>query len=160
LTGTFAQFRNREEITIITFSSTVHEVEHFTVNGTDPNSPERLAIRFAVERLVGNGNTAIYSALARAYAEGLASLGVDPDRLTSIVLLTDGESNSGMSASAFLTFLRALPEEARQVRTFPVLFGEADPAALHEVAELTGGKVFDSRTTSLSEVFKEIRGYQ
>jgi Ca-activated chloride channel family protein len=160
LTGSFAQFRNREDVTIIPFSSTVHGVEQFTVSGTDPNSPDRLAIRFAVESLVGHGNTAIYSALARAYQEGLASLVLEPDRLTSIVLLTDGENNSGMSATAFLTFLTALPTEARHIRTFPVLFGEADPAALHQVADLTGGKVFDSRSVSLSEVFKEIRGYQ
>jgi Ca-activated chloride channel family protein len=160
LTGSFAQFRNREDVTIIPFSSSVHGVKNFTVSGTDPNSPERLLIRAVVESLIGDGNTAIYSALARAYQEALASLAHEPDRLTSIVLMTDGENNAGMSANAFLTFLRALPEEARHVRTFPVLFGEADPAALHQVADVTGGKVFDSRTTSLSEVFKEIRGYQ
>jgi Ca-activated chloride channel family protein len=138
----------------------VHGVKNFTVSGTDPNSPERLLIRAVVESLIGDGNTAIYSALARAYQEALASLAHQPDRLTSIVLMTDGENNAGMSANAFLAFLQALPEEARHVRTFPVLFGEADPAALHQVADVTGGKVFDSRTTSLSEVFKEIRGYQ
>lgn len=160
LTGTFAQFRNREDVTIITFSSAVEDVEHFSVSGTDPNSPERVAIRAYIDSLSAGGNTAIYSALARAYAEALTSLARDPSRLTSIVLMTDGENNSGMSSNAFLTFLHALPPEARRVRTFPVLFGDADPAALHQVAAVTGGTVFDSRSASLADVFKEIRGYQ
>jgi Ca-activated chloride channel homolog len=160
LTGSFAQFRNREDVTIITFSSSVHDVENFSVTGTDLGSPARIAIRDFVDNLSADGNTAIYSALARAYQEAIASLARDPSRLTSIVLMTDGENNSGMSASAFLDFLNRLPAQAKQVRTFPVLFGEADPAALHQVADATGGKVFDSRSTSLSEVFKEIRGYQ
>jgi Ca-activated chloride channel family protein len=160
LTGSFAQFRNREDVTIIPFSSSVEGVGRFTVEGTDPNSPARLAIRSYVEGLVADGNTAIYSALARAYQVALAGLNQDPNRLTSIVLMTDGENNSGMSPKAFLAFLNALPAQARRVRTFPVLFGEADPAALHQIADATGGKVFDSRSASLSEVFKEIRGYQ
>jgi Ca-activated chloride channel family protein len=160
LTGTFAQFRNREDVTIIPFSDTVHGPASFTIEGTDPTSPERLAIRQFVDHLVADGNTAIYSALARAYQEAIASLTRDPSRLTSIVLMTDGENNSGMSPPAFLSFLRSLPREALRVRTFPVLFGDADPAELHQIADVTGGKVFDSRTASLSQVFKEIRGYQ
>jgi Ca-activated chloride channel family protein len=31
---------------------------------------------------------------------------------------------------------------------------------MSKVAALTGGAVFDARSTPLSEVFKEIRGYQ
>jgi Ca-activated chloride channel family protein len=138
----------------------VEDVRNFAIEGTDPNSPGRIALRTYVITLFPDGNTAIYSALARAYQSALASLARDPNRLTSIVLMTDGENNSGMKPKDFLTFLNALPPEARRVRTFPVLFGEADPQALHQIAELTGGRVFDSRSTSLIEVFKEIRGYQ
>ena len=42
----------------------------------------------------------------------------------------------------------------------PVMSMGAAAAACLQVADATGGKVFDSRSTSLSEVFKEIRGYQ
>ena len=41
-----------------------------------------------------------------------------------------------------------------------MLFGEASPAALKQVADATGGQVFDARKARLSDVFKEIRGYQ
>jgi len=53
-----------------------------------------------------------------------------------------------------------LPEAARQVRVFPVLFGEADERGMKRLAEATGGRVFDGRSGSLSQVFKAIRGYQ
>ena len=43
---------------------------------------------------------------------------------------------------------------------FSVLFGEANPGALQQIADATGGRVFDARTAPLNEVFKEIRGYQ
>ena len=33
-------------------------------------------------------------------------------------------------------------------------------ASMNAVAETTGGRVFDSRATALSQVFKQIRGYQ
>ncbi len=160
LTGSFAQFRNREEVTIIPFSSTVEDVSDFTVEGTSPNDPGRVGIRSYVDSLEADGNTAIYSALASAYALAVRAKTEEPDRLTSIVLMTDGENNSGISASSFLKVLRALPPAAQQIRTFPILFGEANPEALQQVADATGGKVFDSRSTSLSEAFKEIRGYQ
>jgi Ca-activated chloride channel family protein len=160
LAGTFAQFRNRESVTIIPFSDTVDGASTFTIRGTDPTSPERLGIRLLVDHLVPGGNTAIYTALARAYREALDALAEDPGRLTSIVLMTDGENNSGMSPSEFFSFLRSLPAAALRVPTYPVLFGDADPDELRRIAAATGGKVFDSRTASLSQAFREIRGYQ
>jgi Ca-activated chloride channel homolog len=41
-----------------------------------------------------------------------------------------------------------------------VLFGEASPDELEQIAERTGGRVFNAKTASLTEIFKEIRGYQ
>jgi Ca-activated chloride channel family protein len=160
LTGSFAQFRNREEVTVVPFSSSVEDVSDFTIEGTDPNDPGRANIRAYVDSLVADGNTAIYSALASTYLLAVHAKTAEPDRLTSIVLMTDGENNSGISAEAFLKQLKGLPAVAQQIRTFPILFGEANPDELQQVATATGGKVFDSRSTSLSDAFKEIRGYQ
>ena len=41
-----------------------------------------------------------------------------------------------------------------------MLFGDASPEELQHIADLTGGQVFDARHTDLSDVFKDIRGYQ
>jgi Ca-activated chloride channel family protein len=46
------------------------------------------------------------------------------------------------------------------VKVFPILFGEGSPTELQALAEMTGGRVFDSRSKPLPVVFKEIRGYQ
>jgi Ca-activated chloride channel family protein len=43
---------------------------------------------------------------------------------------------------------------------FPILFGEGNARDLAELADITGGRLFDSRSNSLAAVFKEIRGYQ
>ena len=160
LTGQFAQFRAREGITFVTFSGQVDRVQDFTIDTTDPNGPSLTAVRDFVNSLVADGDTAIFSALSTGYRHAVGALRSDPTRLTSVVLMTDGENNSGISFSGFTGVFRSLGPEAEQVRTFPVLFGDADPAELHEVADLTGGEVFDSRSESLSEVFKEIRGFQ
>jgi Ca-activated chloride channel family protein len=75
------------------------------------------------------------------------------------VLLTDGENNAGLDPGAYVRQIRALPHD-KVVRTFTVLFGEANPEELQTLADVTGGKVFDGRSADLSGVFKEIRGYQ
>jgi Ca-activated chloride channel family protein len=74
--------------------------------------------------------------------------------------MTDGESNAGMSLEQFREFHRQLPEPARGVRVFTVLFGDGNASELKAVADLTGGRAFDSKKTSLAAMFKEIRGYQ
>ena len=160
LTGKFAQFRAREDLTFITFSTRVGYVKNFTVDTTDPNGPSLTAVRDFVNGLTAGGNTAIFTALDEAYHQAVTALHQDPTRLTSIVLMTDGENNSGLSFDRFVSDYRSLGAAAQNVRTFPVLFGDADPQELHEVADETGGEVFDGRSASLSEVFKEIRGFQ
>src|SRR5262249_46749798 len=118
------------------------------------------AVRDFVNSLQAGGNTAIFSALDTAYHQAVNALKSDPTRLTSVVLMTDGENNSGISFSRLSDDIKSLGPAAQQVRTFPVLFGDADPKELHEVADETGGEVFDGKSQSLSEVFKEIRGFQ
>jgi Ca-activated chloride channel family protein len=160
LTGQFAQFRAREDLTFITFSTRVGFIKNFTVDTTDPNGPSLTAVRNFVNGLQAGGNTAIFTAVDEAYHQAVDELRSDPNRLTSIVLMTDGENNSGLSFQSFVDDYHSLGAAAQQVRTFPVLFGDADPQQLHDLADATGGEVFDSRSESLSTVFKEIRGFQ
>jgi len=48
----------------------------------------------------------------------------------------------------------------KRIKTFTVLFGEADREVMDKIAAITGGRSFDGRKKSLSEIFKTIRGYQ
>jgi Ca-activated chloride channel family protein len=162
LSGRFARFRAREQVTIITFNDRVTATRQFTVSDPGPSSPDLKAISDYSAGLRAGGNTAIYSALDAAYTAAASGIKADPSALTSVVLMTDGENNQGLDAAGFLTRYQARPPEVRAVRTFAVDFGDADKAALTQIATSTGGAVFDATApgVSLSDVFQEIRGYQ
>jgi Ca-activated chloride channel homolog len=159
-TGQFTRFRAREEITIILFNDHVYDKRDFTVADVSASSPDLAAIRSYVSSFQAGGGTAIYDSVYTAYQVAAAGIRQEPNRLYSIVLMTDGESNVGRDGPRFLSDYNRLPPEVRAVKTFAVLFGEASPQQLQQVASTTGGAVFDARSSSLSQVFKEIRGYQ
>jgi Ca-activated chloride channel family protein len=160
ISGQFARFRTREAITIITFSSAVQDTRNFNITDPNPNGPDMSTLRAYINGLKAGGSTAIYDALEQAYIVAGAAKTQDPNRFYSIVLMTDGENNSGRDSSQFLRDYHSFSTSTRAIKTFTVLFGEASPQALKDIASTTGGTVFDSRTVSLSQVFKEIRGYQ
>src|SRR5262249_18302928 len=110
--------------------------------------------------LEANGGTAIYSSIADAYRFVQSAAAHDSLRYYSIVLMTDRESNAGLTAAHFREFYQSLPPAARRVKVFPSIFGEAKQQELASIAELTGGRLFDGSKTALAPVFKEIRGYQ
>ncbi|MEU2837666.1 substrate-binding domain-containing protein [Streptomyces sp. NPDC007076] len=160
LTGLTGDFREREEVTLLPFGSSVKQVRTHTV---DPADPERglAAIRADTAALTAGGETAIYSSLESAYeriGDGTESA------FTSIVLMTDGENTSGDTADDFASSYRALPAARRVTPVFPVVFGDSDRAELDRIATLTGGRLFDATKEqgpgSLDGAFEEIRGYQ
>ncbi|MEV0620216.1 substrate-binding domain-containing protein [Nonomuraea sp. NPDC050404] len=154
VSGAFTRFSNRESVTMIPFNGTPGQPVEFTVPERAPEAVLTQIRQFA-EGLGANGGTAIYDSLAAAYDRPVA-----PGHYSSIVLMTDGENANGSDYSAFEARYRALPDEQRRTPTFVVLFGESDAEEMRRVADLTGGAVFDARTTSLTGAFKEIRGYQ
>jgi Ca-activated chloride channel family protein len=160
LTGQFARFRSREQVTMLPFSSEVEDVRSFAVDATAAAGQDMERIRGYVDQLQADGNTAIYSALADAYSLAQQAQVQDPDRAYSIVLMSDGQNNSGISPQDFRSAFQDLPPQTQQVKTFTVLFGDADRKEMEQIAELTGGRMFDATSESLSRIFKEIRGYQ
>jgi len=159
VTGSFARFRRREHITIVTFSAAVQDVREFDINDVSPQSQDFVKLRAYIDGLQAGGSTAIYDAMYRAYQVAAQRKGADPNRFYSIVLMTDGENNSGRDGNQFIQDFHRLPEDAQKIKAFTVLLGEANPDQLKQLADLTGGQVFDSRKTPLSLVFKQIRGY-
>jgi len=160
LTGRFARFRAREQVTIVTFSTDVLDTREFTIDDTAPDGPDMTAIRDYVNGLETYESTAIYSGLEAAYGAVQKAEAADPNRLYSIVLMTDGENNAGVTPDQFSTDYAALPDTVRAVHTYTVLFGEGNADAMGAIATQTGGTVFNAETTSLQTIFKQIRGYQ
>ena len=160
ITGRFARLRQREEITIIPFNGNVVDVKTFTINDITTSSPDLAAVRSYVQNLQANDGTAIYDALITAYQEAARAIASEPDRFYSVVLMTDGENNSGHDAAGFSSFYKQQAATVKSIPTFAIIFGEASPQALTDITSLTGGQTFDSRNVSLPQVFKVIRGYQ
>ncbi|MER6677073.1 VWA domain-containing protein [Streptomyces sp. NPDC000983] len=155
LTGLTGDFRDREEVTLMPFGSTVKSVRTHVVDPADPEAGLR-AIRADTGALTAEGDTAIYISLQEAYGH----LGADRDAFTSIVLMTDGENTAGAEAGEFDAFYAGLDADRRRTPVFTVLFGDSDRSELEHIADLTGGRLFDARRGSLDGAFEEIRGYQ
>ncbi|MEO3784483.1 VWA domain-containing protein [Actinocorallia sp. B10E7] len=152
------RFHNREEVTLLPFSTKPQDPRRFTVPDDEPK-PVLQQIQQFSEGLRAGGGTAIYDSLAKAYDVMKQQTADDPDRFTSIVLMTDGENTQGLDYSGFEARYRKGPA-VPGVPVFPVLFGEAEEKEMKDLASLTGGRAFDARKQSLEAVFKEIRGYQ
>lgn len=161
ISGRFARFRNRERIFLLPFSSVPDASERFDMGDDDKSNQDALKrISVRVNGLHASGGTAIYDALMQAYQEAAERRSKDPSRFYSIVLMTDGANTSGAAADDFIRWYGELPESNKGIKLFPVIFGEANSAELQRVAEMTGGRSFDSRKSGLKTIFKEIRGYQ
>ncbi|MER5937611.1 substrate-binding and VWA domain-containing protein [Streptomyces sp. NPDC001928] len=152
LTG---DFREREEVTLMPFGSDVKTVATHVVDPADPKAG-LAGIREDTDALTAEGDTAIYTSLEAAYQQ----LGSGRDTFTSIVLMTDGENTAGADSADFHAFYVGLDRERRATPVFPILFGDSSKSELENIAELTGGRLFDAQEGSLDGAFEEIRGYQ
>ena len=106
----------------------------------------------AGENQPASGGTDIYNALEVA----LRNLPSDRDDYTvAIALLTDGQSQTGKLDE----FKQQYKRDGKGVPIFSIMFGDADPEQLNDLATLSNGKVFDGRNGDLSSIFREVKGY-
>lgn len=159
LTGQFAKFHNREKITLITFSDQVSQPVTFEMKSENDVQTLNAVKQFA-DNMHAGGSTAIFDAIEHAEALAQASRATEGPRYYSIVLMTDGENNTGDDFNAFKQKYAALPADEQAIKVFPILFGEGSSEQLTELAALTGGRLFNGKNDPLAVVFKEIRGYQ
>ncbi|RDI26466.1 VWA domain-containing protein [Lentzea flaviverrucosa] len=159
LAGRFSRFHGREQVTLLPFSSSAQPALKYEVPQDDPR-PVLDQIRATATSLDASGGTAIYSSLRGGYDVLRQQIDADPDRFTSIVLMTDGENTGSEGITDFQLFHQSLSPNLKDIPIFPVLFGESATTEMEQVAKMSGGKVFDARSRSLSAAFKEIRGYQ
>ena len=151
----YARFQSRERVVLIAFSDRIEAPVRVDFDAQGLDAARARVLDYA-DALKARGGTAIYGALLSAEALAAQERVSAPDRYVSIVLLTDGENTSGPNLDRF----RARIEAGAAARVFPILFGEGSTVEMAALAQATGGRVFDGRTSSLSLVFKEIRGYQ
>lgn len=160
-TGRFAKFSERERITVMPFSGKIQPEQSFTVT---EHAADIAPLKSYINQLNADGGTAIFSSLEQAYRYVNEVIQQDVAAQTehyyTVVLMTDGDNTEGMPLSDFEYYYHNLPATMQQVKTFPVLFGDANEQDMQRIANITGGRVFDGRKGELSLVFKQIRGYQ
>ncbi|WP_028454064.1 substrate-binding and VWA domain-containing protein [Chitinilyticum litopenaei] len=161
LTGRYARLRDRERIALVRFSDHVEDQQVWEL-GKDRQRNDRQLQAFSdyAGQLQTTGGTAIYTAAKAAYEAALVRQHRDPDRTYTLLLMTDGKNNEGLSAKEFLAWFAALPPERQRIRIFAVRYGEARSEELDALTQPTGGRVFDANKHGLQAAFKEIRGYQ
>ena len=152
----FAKLRNREKVWVIPFSQDVQDVRAFNING--PN--DLVEINSYVQSLTMDGGTALFSATDKAVDVLQSKMNELKDYRFSVVVLTDGEANKGMSADSFVKKFKERNLGDGAIRVFPILFGGAQTSELEAIAKVSGGRVFDGKKKALNLVFKEIRSYQ
>ena len=144
---TFLQANAGEVNEVIFFDNTILDIERAA-----DDSDEALAQLYQkVADFQIAGGTDIYNAAAQALAEASS---YDLEKYTpAIILMTDGVSDYN-----YQTFQEAWDTLGIDVPVFSITFGAADPTQLEELAEATGGRVFDG-TQDLTEAFRSVKGY-
>jgi Ca-activated chloride channel family protein len=161
LSGRYARLRQREKVTVIEFAGNIKSLTDYSM-GSDGQVMKTELKRFSDSAggLQAGGGTAIFDAVAKALQLADANAKAEPGYLQSIVVMTDGQSNEGMSPDDFAGYYKTLTPDAKRIRIFGVLFGsDASKDQIQSLADVSGGAVFDG-SSSLSSVFKKIRGYQ
>jgi Ca-activated chloride channel family protein len=160
ITGKFSRFRAREQVIVIPFSSSPRHSQSYDIETAVGNDPALQRLRTSIDSFNATGGTAIYSALVKAYNIASKARESAPERFYSIALLSDGKNTEGESFNQFREIYLRNHDTYAGIPTFPIIFGGADKVEMESLAELTGGREFDSTKHSLAQVFKKIRGYQ
>lgn len=115
----------------------------------------RERIRSRLNGLFPNGGTALYDATHAAFAWQMKN--PTPDRISAIVVLTDGEdTNSQLPHSKLIAAVRS-DNEMRNTRIFTIAYGQgAQRERLAAIADATQAKTFRGSPATIREVFKEI----
>jgi len=140
------QFSNKDKITVIAFSGKILDIWK-TEDGSST-----IEIINSIKNLKPQGGTNIYEPTEKAL-EILSKEDLNKYN-TSIILMTDGQSNTGTYRSLERTYNNLKVD----IPIYSIMFGSALDIQLNEIASLTNAKVFDGRT-NLLQAFKEVRGY-
>lgn len=123
-----------EDITyVITFSNAVRSTWRAKGNGSEMT--ELLA---KVNSSESSGGTAIFSALQSAFGILQEEGGLE-DRSPSVVLMTDGQNNCGISMGQLIQYIKQKPGLAR-VPVCAIPFGDADVNQLNQLTAATQGE--------------------
>jgi Ca-activated chloride channel family protein len=140
------QFSDNDKITIITFNSKVKNI-YDTRKGNETD-----VVIDDINDLIATGGTNIYD----PSIEALRILEMDNDNeyTKTVILMTDGDSNSG----SFNDLKRYYQRRNLSIPIYSITFGSSNERQLSDIAKLTNAKIFDGKN-GLLKAFAEVRSY-
>jgi Ca-activated chloride channel family protein len=142
---------DRDRLAIILFSDDL-----VTLTPLSPLGEKRGDVTRRVSGIVEQGDTRLYRAIDTAYGELLNS--GDPRHIRAMVVLSDGEETvHDMTLDQLLANIGTSSEAGTAPKIFTIAFGEnADRVILERIAEVTGGRQYDSDPETINEVYSLI----
>jgi len=142
---------DRDRLEVILFND-----EMITLTDLSPLGEKRQDVRNRVSGVVESGDTKLYSVVELAYRE-LEEKG-DPDHIRAIVALTDGQDTaSTITLPELVNRIGSQSESGDATKIFTIAFGRAaDRDVMRQIAEITGGKQYDSDPETIGEIYAEI----
>jgi Ca-activated chloride channel family protein len=139
---------DRDRLQIILFSK-----EIITLTPLSPLGEKRNEVRRRVSGIVDRNDTRLYGAVAQAYQELLDS--GDSQHIQAMVVLSDGANTvDDMTLDQLLQQIGSSSEAGTAPKLFTIAFGDnADRDVLRQIAEVTGGKQYDSDPQTIYEVY-------
>ncbi|MEW5804548.1 MAG: VWA domain-containing protein [bacterium] len=143
------QATSEDVMVVVPFSSRI--LDTWQAVGNNREDLDRLLSK--VMNFPCNGGTDIFTP-AIAALNTLAKVDITK-YIPAIILMTDGESNTG---KAFVDLQAVWRNLGYDIPVFPIMFGDASERQLKQIAALTRGRIFDGRK-DLVDAFRKARGY-
>lgn len=144
---------DRDRLQVITFSDRI-----VTLTPLSPLGEKRVEVKRRVSGIIEGGNTSLYDAVAMAYND-LQANGA-PNHIRAVVVLSDGmDTSSSLALGDVLAQLSNVNEAdaGNAIKLFTIAYGDdADAQILKRLAEITGGKQFQSSPETIDKIYSEI----
>jgi Ca-activated chloride channel family protein len=143
---------DRDRLQVVLFN---HEL--ITLTPLSPLDEKRADISRRISGIVEGGGTRLYDATILGYQD-LEAHG-DENHIRAVVVLSDGmDTESGINLQELMNEIGITGEEGgKAIKLFTIAFGnDADVDVLHQMAESTGGKQYQSDPDTIHLIYAEI----
>ncbi len=142
---------DRDRLQVLLFNDSVS-----SMGPLEPLAESRADVTRRVSGIIEGGGTALYDAIAQAYADLQAN--GDPKHIRAIVVLSDGQDTaSSLELGELLAQIGQSQEGGASIKVFTIAFGDdADPEVLKQIAESTGARTYTSRPENIQKIYGEI----
>lgn len=142
---------DRDRLQIILFGSDVLNLTPLSELG-----PKRADVLMRIAGVTERGKTRLYDAIYQAY-EDLEANG-NLKHIQAIVVLSDGDDTSSVySWGQLMDRIQMADEGGNAVKVFTIAFGaDANKSILRQIAEATGGRLYEGDPNTINQVYSQI----